>query len=74
MVAKKRKAQCMVPKCTNPQRCRGMCESCYRWALRLVEAKKRTWAFFEKKGWARPKGEPGRPRTNSLDKALEDSE
>ena len=71
MVAKKGEPECLVPNCSCPQFARGQCSTCYRRTLRYVQSGKYTWKYFERKGWARKKGSPGRPRTNNLDKALE---
>jgi hypothetical protein len=54
--------KCVNRKCGETEICaRGLCESCYRAASRLVKQKRTTWADLEKKKLAKPpgRGNPG---------------
>ncbi len=63
------KQKCVNPECSETEICaRGLCESCYRSASRLVKQKRTTWEKLEKKKLARPagRGNPG----NKMHKAI----
>lgn len=47
-------AKCPNPYCEDDTKCRGLCESCYGVAARLVRGKATSWAKLEKAGKTRP--------------------
>jgi hypothetical protein len=50
--------KCLNPNCDRKQVRRGLCNSCYQMAWRLVAQGRTTWGLLEKAGKAR--GSPGR--------------
>tara|TARA_S200002703_G_scaffold74486_1_gene64262 strand:+ start:4803 stop:4991 length:189 start_codon:yes stop_codon:yes gene_type:complete len=44
------KNNCLVPKCNQIERTRGLCNNHYTYASRLVKKRLTTWLALEKKG------------------------
>lgn len=50
-----KKPECLTPGCDETLLlARGLCESCYRAAARMVRLKRKTWAELEKRKLAKP--------------------
>lgn len=47
--------KCLVPECKNIAVTRGLCNSCYSYARKLVSRKQATWEQLEKNGKILPK-------------------
>lgn len=60
---------CLMPECKSPQKYRGLCESCYQSASRLIRLGRTTWETLEEKGWAYP-ANSGAPLSNPASKAI----
>lgn len=67
----KPKPSCLVPGCDSQQSTRGMCQACYRRALRMIEMGNCDWDWLEEQGYSVPRKRQGRPLTNNLDKAIQ---
>lgn len=53
MAAKRQKDVCITPGCGKTQRCRGLCDSCYFSARKMVKTKQVPgWSWLVKKGLA----------------------
>lgn len=45
---------CSIPNCTRPAKLRGVCQSCYQNATKLVQRGSTTWEELERLGVVRP--------------------
>lgn len=62
MATEKRLPKCLVKKCGNQSKKRGLCPRCYQAALREVKEGRRSWTELQKLGLVAPgKKKPGGP-------------
>ncbi len=65
---------CLVPGCEKPRRWKGICQSCYGQAKRLIDSGKTTWEELQEMGLAELEGTPLLQAFNAIKKAQQKKE